>query len=81
MEEWIKLNNKIEKISNNWTKIKFKLLFFDIRNFFRKDSKFNKFSTNEISKKLLKLKKILKIKEDFEIIKISKKSFIIRKKK
>lgn len=80
VEEWIKLNNKIEKISNNWTKIKFKLLFFDIKNFFRKDSKFDKFSTNEISNKLLKLKKILKIKEDFEIIKISKKSFIIRKK-
>ena len=83
VREWIRLYQNIKNvknIKNNWFKIKFILFFFDIKNFLKKDNKFNKFSTNEIYNKVSKLKTILKIKENFDVIRISEKSFIIKKK-
>ena len=66
--------------TNNWAKIKLRLFFFDLKNFLKIDDKFEKFSENEILNRIDKLKKILNIQDKFDVIKISQKSFIIKKK-
>lgn len=80
VEEWKKISLEKKNKTNNWTKIKLRLLFFDLKNFLKRDDKFEKFSENEILHRIYKLKKILNIQDKFDVIKVSQKSFIIKKK-
>lgn len=78
-EEWKILceNDEIEK--NNWNFIRLKLFLLDLTNIFKKDYKFEKIQIDEINLKLKKIRKILNIKETVRAVKISNKSFLIKK--
>ena len=80
VEEWKKISLEKKNRTNNWAKIKLRLFFFDLKNFLKRDDKFEKFSENEILHRIYKLKKILNIQDKFDVIKVSQKSFIIKKK-
>jgi len=78
-EEWKILceNDEIEK--NDWNFIRLKLFLLDLANIFKKDYKFEKIQIDEINSKLKKIRKILNIKETVRAVKISNKSFLIKK--
>ncbi len=78
-EEWKILceNDEIEK--NDWNFIRLKLFLLDLTNIFKKDYKFEKIQIDEINSKLRKIRKILDIKETVRAVKISNKSFLIKK--
>ena len=78
-KEWEKINPSNNKQRNSWKMIRLQLFFHDLRNIFKKDNKFEEINIDKITQKVNKLKKILKFKEKFHIIKISNKSFLIQK--
>lgn len=80
-KEWKKINYSKIVVKNNWKLIRFRLFFFDLKNLLKTDNKFKNFTSSQISDKVAKFKDILNIKENFNVIKISKKSFLIEKKK
>ena len=76
-----KINYSKIVVKNNWKLIRFRLFFFDLKNLLKTDNKFENLTSSQISDKVAKFKNILNIKENFNVIKISKKSFLIEKKK
>ena len=80
-KEWKKINYSKIVVKNNWKLIRFRLFFFDLKNLLKTDNKFENLTSSQISDKVAKFKNILNIKENFNVIKISKKSFLIEKKK